>query len=69
MRKHKKVCYTLEKSVVDIIEKRSYFENGKLIYQINNEDNASPMSNKILNDEQAEIETNFKRVLKIRNEE
>ena len=27
MRKHKKVCYTLEKSVVDIIEKRSLMEN------------------------------------------
>ena len=62
-----KEVFDIDKS--DIIEKRSYFENGKLIYQINNEDNASPMSNKILNDEQAEIETNFKRVLKIRNEE
>lgn len=27
MRKHKKVCYTLEKFVVDIIEKRSLMEN------------------------------------------
>jgi hypothetical protein len=62
-----KEVFDIDKS--KIIEKRSYFENGKLIYQINNEDNSSPMSNKILNDEQAEIETNFKRVLKIRNEE
>lgn len=70
----KKIPESSDKEVFDIekskiVEKRSYFENGKLILQLNSEDNISPMSDKSLNDEQAEIERNFKRILKVKNKE
>ena len=60
-----KEVFDIEKS--EIVEKRSYFDNGKLIHQLNSEDSGSPMSGEYLQEEQVEIEKNFERVLKIKN--
>ena len=61
-----KEVFDIEKS--EIVEKRSYFDKGKLIHQLNSEDCGSPMSEGYLQEEQVEIDKNFERILKIKNE-
>ena len=47
----------------EIIEDRSYFENGELLHQINNEDCGSPFSNDYLIEEQKRIKTYFDKLI------
>ena len=49
----------------EIIEDRSYFEKGKLINQLNNQDCGSPFSDDYLKEEQTRIIKKFNRVLEI----
>lgn len=48
----------------EIIEDRSYFENGKLLHQINNQDCGSPFADGYLLEEQKRIKTNFDKLVK-----
>lgn len=48
----------------EIIEKRSYFENGKLLHQINNQDCGSPFANDYLLEEQKRIKTYFDKLIR-----
>lgn len=54
--------FNIDKS--DIEETRNYFENGKLINQINNQDCGSPFSVEYLLEQQKEFIYNFNRVSK-----
>ena len=49
--------FDFEKS--EIVEDRSYFEKGKLIHQVNNQDCGSPFSSDYLNTEQKRIMADF----------
>lgn len=51
--------FDLEKS--EIIEERSYFEKGKLIHQLNNQDCGSPFADDYLLEEQIRILENFEK--------
>jgi len=55
-------AFDFEKS--EIIEDRSYFEKGKLIHQINNQDCGSPFADDYLLDEQKRIKTYFDQLVK-----
>ena len=57
--------FNIDKS--DIEETRNYFENGKLINQISNQDCGSPFSEEYLLKQQKEFIYNFNRVLKQEN--
>jgi hypothetical protein len=46
-----------------IIEDRSYFDNGKLIHQINNQDCGSSFSGDYLLNEQKSIITDFEKLI------
>ncbi|MFV0530756.1 MAG: hypothetical protein ACK5MD_04895 [Flavobacteriales bacterium] len=48
----------------EIIEDRSYFENGKLLHQINNQDCGSPFADHYLLEEQKRIKEDFDRLIK-----
>lgn len=48
----------------EIIEDRSYFENGKLLHQINNQDCGSPFADDYLLEEQKRIKEDFDRLIK-----
>ena len=48
----------------EIIEDRSYFENGNLIHQINNQDCGSPFADDYLLEEQKRIKEDFDRLIK-----
>ena len=48
----------------EIIEDRSYFENGKLLHQINNQDCGSPFANDYLLEEQKRIKTYFDKLIR-----
>jgi hypothetical protein len=52
--------FDFEKS--EIVEDRSYFENGKLIHQVNNQDCGSPAANDYLFEEQKRLKTDFERL-------
>ncbi|MBS1915199.1 MAG: hypothetical protein JST87_02920 [Bacteroidetes bacterium] len=51
----------------EIIETRSYFENGKLIHQLNNQDCGSPFSDAYLKEEQKRIKEEYKEILNALN--
>ena len=53
--------FDFEKS--EIMEDRSYFENGKLIHQISNQDCGAPFANDYLLEEQKRIQADFKKLL------
>jgi len=48
----------------EIIENRSYFENGKLLHQINKQDCGSPFSDDYLPEAQKSIKTDFDKLIK-----
>lgn len=47
----------------EIIETRNYFDNGKLIHQLSNQDCGAPFATDYLQDEQKRIVTAFKRLV------
>ena len=47
----------------EIIEDRSYFQNGKLIHQINNQDCGSPFAAEYLLEEQKRLKKSFDKLL------
>ena len=47
----------------EVIEDRSYFENGKLLHQINNQDRISPFADDYLLEEQKKIKADFDRLI------
>ena len=47
----------------EIIEDRSYFENGKLLHQINNQDCGAPFADDYLLEEQKRIKTYFEKLI------
>jgi hypothetical protein len=51
----------------EIKEDRSYFENKRLIYQLNNQDYGSPLADDYLQGEQKRILTNFEKLMKLTN--
>lgn len=53
----------LEKS--EVVEDRSYFENGKLLHQINSQDCGSPFADDYLLGEQKRISADFEKLLKL----
>jgi hypothetical protein len=55
--------FDFEKS--EIVEEKSYFENGKLLYQLNNQDCGSPFADDYLLEEQKRIKTDFKKLSKL----
>jgi hypothetical protein len=54
--------FNIDKS--EIIEDRSYFENGILIRQINNQDCGSPMAEDFLKEEKERLQTEFNNLVK-----
>lgn len=59
--------FEFEKS--EIVEDRSYFENGKLLHQLNNQDCGSPFADDYLLDEQKKILADFEKILKLDSKE
>lgn len=59
--------FDFEKS--ELIEDRSYFENGKLIHQVNNHDCGSPFADDYLLEEENRILTDFGNLIKLRNQQ
>lgn len=55
-------AFNFDKS--EIIEGRSYFEYGKLLHQINNQDNGSPFADDYLLEEQRRIKADFDKLIK-----
>lgn len=53
--------FDFEKS--EIVEERSYFLNGKLVHQLNNQDCGAPIADDFLMEEQKRIQTEFKNLL------
>jgi len=49
----------------EIIEERSYFNNGKLLHQLNNQDCGSPFANDYLLEEQKRLLTKFEKLIKL----
>lgn len=49
----------------ELIEERSYFKDGELIHQINNQDCGSPFTKEYLSDEQKELKLNFEKLKKL----
>ena len=58
--------FDFEKS--EIIENRSYFADGELLHQINNQDCGSPFASDYLLEEQEILLTEFKRLIKLEKE-
>ncbi|MBN3583477.1 hypothetical protein JYB64_13845 [Algoriphagus aestuarii] len=56
-------AFDFEKS--EIVEDRSYFENGKLLHQLNNQDCGSPFGDDYLLEEQKRIKTDFEKLIKL----
>ena len=56
-------AFDFEKS--GIIEVRSYFENGKLLHQLNNPISGSPFADDCLHQEQKRIKTDFEKLIKL----
>jgi len=57
-----KETFDIDKS--EVIEDRSYFENGVLIQQINNQDCDSPFAKDYLKEEQVRLKTEFEKLKK-----
>ena len=55
--------FDFEKS--EIIEERSYFNNAKLLHQLNNQDCGSPFANDYLLEEQKRLLTEFEKLIKL----
>jgi hypothetical protein len=55
-------AFDFEKS--EIMEDRSYFENGKLLHQLNSEDCGSPFADDYLREEQKRIKADFEKLIK-----
>jgi len=55
--------FNFEKS--EIIEVRNYFDIGKLLHQINNQDFGSPFEEKYRHGEEKRIKTNFEKLIKL----
>jgi hypothetical protein len=49
----------------EIIEDRSYFSNGKLLHQLNNQDCGSPFASDYLLEEQKRLLTEFKKLIEL----
>ena len=49
----------------EVIEDRSYFENGKLIHQLNNQDCGSPFADDYLLEQQKQIKSDFDKLVKL----
>ena len=49
----------------EILEERSYFDNGKLVHQLNNQDCGSSSSHSYLVKEENRIKTEFEKLLKL----
>lgn len=56
-------AFDFEKS--EIVEDRSYFENAKLLHQINSQDCGSPFADDYLIKEQKRIKTDFDKLIKL----
>jgi hypothetical protein len=56
-------AFDFEKS--EIVEDRSYFENGKLLHQLNNQDCGSPFADDYLLEEQKRIKTGFEKLIEL----
>ena len=56
-------AFDFEKS--EIVEDRSYFENGKLLHQLNNQDCGSPFAEDYLLEEQKRIKTDVEKLIKL----
>ena len=56
-------AFNFEKS--EIFEDRSYFENGKLLHQLNNQDCGSPFAEDYLLEEQKRIKMDFEKLMKL----
>lgn len=48
-----------------IVEDRSYFENGRLFYQVNNEDCGSPFSQEYLQEEEKRIKADLESIMEL----
>jgi hypothetical protein len=55
--------FDFEKS--EIIEDRSYFDNGKLLHQINSQDCGSPFADDYLLEEQKRLKKDFEKLIKL----
>lgn len=55
--------FDFEKS--EIVEDRSYFDNGKLVHQLNNQDCGSSFADDYLLGEQKRIKTDFEKLIKL----
>jgi hypothetical protein len=55
----------LDFEVLEIIEDRNYFENGKLLHQASNQDCGSPFEDDYLLEEQKRIKTDFEKLIKL----
>lgn len=55
--------FDFEKS--DVVEDRSYFDNGKLLHQINSQDLGSPFADNYLVEEQKRIKSDFEKLIKL----
>ena len=53
----------------EIVEERSYFVNGKLVHQVNNQDVGAPMADDYLAEEQIRIIDQYKRLIQIVNQD
>lgn len=49
----------------EIIENRSYFDNGKLLHQLTNEKSSSPFSDEYLSEEQNRINKDFEKLIRL----
>ena len=56
-------AFDFEKS--EIIEDRSYFDNGKLLHQIDSQDCGSPFADNYLLEEQKRIKSDFEKLIKL----
>ncbi len=56
-------AFDFEKS--EIVEDRSYFENGRLLHQINSQDCGSPFADDYLLEEQKRIKADFEKLIKL----
>ena len=55
--------FDFEKS--EVVEDRSYFDNGKLLHQINSQDCGSPFADDYLREEQKRIKADFEKLIKL----
>jgi hypothetical protein len=63
--KENKDTETFDFDKSEIVEDRSYFENGKLLHQLSNQDCGSPFTDDYLLEEQKRIKTDFEKLIKL----